>query len=118
MRSYGAVYVDGEADTIASRIRPALSFHAKPRSINKAQQTLRTQMIPTSTPEKARGSTMDYGIVADILPWKNVKARMPRSKTYSRLVLEMYGWPLKMALSPLEIVLAMQDVVMGEYSKR
>ena len=118
MQSYGVVYVDGEADIVASRIRRGLSVHAKPRSINEAQRKLRTQTIPTSTPEKAWGSTTDYAIFADILPLKNVPARTPRSKTHSRLVLETYGWPLKMALSPLEIILAMQDVVMGEYSKR
>ena len=118
MRSYGIVYVDGEADIVASRIRRGLTVHAKPRSINEAQRKLRTQLMPSSTPEKSWGSTTDYTIFADILPFKDVQARTPRSKRHSRLVLETYGWPLKMALSPLEIVQAMQDVVMGECSER
>ena len=118
MYSYGVVYVDGEPDIVASRIRRGLSVHAQPRVINEAQRKLRAQTIPTSTPEKSWGSTTDYAIFADILPVKNVEARTPRSKTHSRLVLETYGWPLKMALSPLEIVQAMQDVVMGKCRRR
>ncbi|EPS96876.1 hypothetical protein FOMPIDRAFT_1025203 [Fomitopsis schrenkii] len=113
MYSYGVVEVDGEADTVASRSRRGLSIHAKPRAINELQRELRAQMIPTSTPDKSWGSTPDYTIFADILPFMNVTARTPRGKTHSRLVLETYGWPLKMALSPLEIVQAMQDVVAG-----
>lgn len=113
MHSYGVVHVDGQADIVASRIRRGLSVHAQPRSINEVQRKLRAQLLP-STPEKSWGSTTDYAIFADILPVKNVEARTPRSKTHSRLVLETYGWPLKMALSPLEIVQAMQDVVMGK----
>ena len=34
MHSYGVVYVEGEADTVASRARRDLSVHAKPRIIN------------------------------------------------------------------------------------
>ena len=115
MRSYGAVIVDGEKDTVASRIRRGLSVKAKPRCINAAQRKLRAQPIPTSTPEKSWGSTPDYTIFMDILPAMDVEERTPRGKTHSRLVLETYGWPLKMALSPLEIVQAMQDVVAGMY---
>lgn len=115
MHSYGIVRIDGEIDKVSSRIRRLLSVHAKPRCINAAQRKLR-EALPTSTPEKSWGSTTDYRIFVDILPPLDVEERTPRGKTHSRLVLETYGWPLKMALSLLEIVLAMKDVVMGTHS--
>ncbi|EPS97392.1 hypothetical protein FOMPIDRAFT_1025016, partial [Fomitopsis schrenkii] len=116
MRSYGVVHVDKEADTVASRIRRGLSVHAKPRCINAAQQKMKAEAIPTSTPGKSWGSTTDYSMLIDYLPFMEVEERTPRGKVHSRLVLESYGWPLKMALTPLELVQAMKDAVAGHWA--
>ena len=115
MRSYGIVHIAGEPDTVASRIRRDLTVHAKPRSINPVTRKMKAEAIPTSTPEKSWGSTTDYSMFIDILPAMDVAPRTPRGKTYSRLVLESYGWPLKMALTPLEVVQAMKDALAGKH---
>ena len=115
MHSYGVVHVDGEADTVASRIRRNLSVHDKPRCINLAQRKMDADAIPASTPQKSWGSTTDYSFLIDIFPAMDVEPRTPRGKTHSRLVLESYGWPLKMALTPLEVVQAMKDALAGKH---
>ncbi|KAH9835353.1 uncharacterized protein C8Q71DRAFT_765439 [Rhodofomes roseus] len=116
MRSYGVVYVDGKEDTVMSRIRRGVQVCAKPRYINASQKNIKREMIPSSMPDRTRGNTTDYGVLIDYLPFVDVPERPPGGKTHSRLIMESYGWPIKYALSLLELVQAMHDALAGYWA--
>ncbi|KAH9833523.1 uncharacterized protein C8Q71DRAFT_849857 [Rhodofomes roseus] len=116
MRSYGVVYVDGKTDTVMTRIRRDLRVRAKPRCIDMSQRDIIPETIPSATPDRTRGNTTDYGIFADYLPYLDIPECEPRGKTHSRLIMESYGWPIKYALSLLELVQAMHDALAGHWA--
>ena len=116
MHSYGPVRIDGEAGTIVSSVRRDLIVYANPRSVNPAERKMKAQAIPTSATEKPWGGTTDHVMLNDVFSAMDDDApRASRAKTHSRLVLESYGRPLKMALTPLEIVQAMENAVAGKH---
>ncbi|KAH9932175.1 uncharacterized protein B0H18DRAFT_1137044 [Fomitopsis serialis] len=116
MRSYGVVRVDGQEDTVMSRIRRGLQVHARPRCIDMSQKDTDPQTNPSSTPDRTRRNSTDYGCLVDYLPPIDAPERSPRGRTHSRLVMETYGWPIKMALTPLETVQAMRDALAGHWT--
>ncbi|KAH9835356.1 uncharacterized protein C8Q71DRAFT_811995 [Rhodofomes roseus] len=116
MRSYGVVSVDDKEDKVVTRIRRDLQVCAKPRCINISQKDILLETIPLSTPDRTRDNTTDYGILIDYLPRIEVPERSPRGRTHSRLIMGSYGWPIKYALSLLEMVQAMHDALAGHWA--
>ena len=49
----------------------------------------------------------------DYLPMLDCPEGSPQGKVHIRLVMETYGWSVKYAVSPLELVRVMKDVVEG-----
>jgi hypothetical protein len=107
--SYGIVQIDGQDDTTAKLIRCKLESNGPPRRIDAIQPFADTASngVPVSSPDIERHGVTQYTNAMDFLPVldvKDVDKAIPRGRTHLRLVVETYGWPIKYAKSPIELV--------------
>lgn len=82
--------------------------------------------IDTIRREAQRSSTIESSPLADPknvprhtewddhLPRMEGVQDMPRGQTRSQVIMKTYGWPIKRAMAPLEMVCAMRDAIAGE----
>ena len=118
LRSFSQVCINGEDDTVTSRIRRKLPVRGKPRYVN-ATQPMDDPSPPypvtlsTTSPDRCHEHAINHPSPRDYLPVYDVADFSPRGKTHSRIVLESYGWPIQYAKSLLELVGAARDALQG-----
>jgi hypothetical protein len=109
MHSYGVVQIGGEKDTTSSLIRRDLLHKGSPRAIDAVQNL--EQDYTLNSPGNDSYPVTHY--IVDYLPTILDENARPRGRTHSRLVMKMYGWPIKFAKSLLELFGAMRDAILG-----
>ncbi|CCM06612.1 uncharacterized protein FIBRA_08891 [Fibroporia radiculosa] len=118
LHSYCSVTIDGQTDTTHSLIRRDLVVADTPRSIETNQeQTKPSAEAPNyrpNSPDGERSGTTRYLPDQDFLPPLALEQGLPPlRKVHSRLVVRTYGWPIKYALSPAELLCVVADAVRG-----
>lgn len=112
MRSYSVVRINGKDDTTSSRIQRGLPVKAKPRCIDMPQDDIHPRAMPAMIAHD-REHIAQWLKTHDYLPMLDQPEDAPQGKVHMRLVMETYGWSVKYAVSPLELVRVMKDVVEG-----
>jgi hypothetical protein len=109
MHSYGVVQIDSENDTTSNLTRCNFLHKGPPRAIDAVQNLEQDYVLNSS----GNDSYPVTHYVVDYLPTIPDKNAHPRGRTHSRLVMKMYGWPIKFAQSLLKLVDAMRDTILG-----
>ena len=113
MHSYSVVQIDGKNDTTTtSLIRRDLPDKGPPRAMDAVQNFKHDYAL--NSPGNDSYLVTQY--VVDYLPAILDENARPRGRTHSRLVMKIYGWPIKFAKSLPELVGAMKDAILGTLS--